>query len=255
VQRDVLGAEYTQDLVPFCARIPGTVAAPVSLDRRGDDTLRVVARSSRGAMSAREITFWAGFTVLLCIAAVAGVLLWADPTAPGTKPTALGLKTTAAAPSAAPTPVAILRGAGERGPGDRAGSARILDGDTIDIAGQRIRQWGIDAPESQQSCQGKDRRTYECGRDAAAVLAELTRGRQVQCRARDRDRYQRIVAVCSTEAGEINASMVRRGWAVDYTQYSGGRYHTEEAAAKAEGLGLWSGRFDLPWDWRRRNTR
>ncbi len=131
------------------------------------------------------------------------------------------------------------------------GAARVVDGDTLDIGGRVIRLWGIDAPESAQRCEGRDGRTYECGRDATAVLSELTRSRQVACEARDRDRYQRTVAICRTEAGELNAAMVRRGWAIDYTQYSGGRYKTEEAAAKAEKLGIWSGRFDLPSEWRR----
>ena len=50
---------------------------------------------------------------------------------------------------------------------------------------------------------------------------------------------------------ELNAAMVRRGWAVDYTRYSHGAYRAEEAAARADGLGVWSGRFTLPEDWRR----
>jgi endonuclease YncB( thermonuclease family) len=134
---------------------------------------------------------------------------------------------------------------------DLSGAARVIDGDTLDIAGQRIRLWGIDAPESRQTCLGRDGRTYECGRDSTAVLGELTHGRKVECAERDRDRYSRIVAVCRTESGEINAAMVRRGWAVDYTQYSRGRYQGEEKEAKREALGVWAGRFDLPWEWRR----
>ena len=35
---------------------------------------------------------------------------------------------------------------------DAIGPARIIDGDTLDIAGERIRLHGIDAPESRQSC-------------------------------------------------------------------------------------------------------
>jgi endonuclease YncB( thermonuclease family) len=136
--------------------------------------------------------------------------------------------------------------------GDLVGAARIIDGDTIELGGQRVRLWGIDAPESRQTCQGQNGDVYECGRDATAVLNELTRGRRVECIERDRDRYKRIVAVCRTETGEINATMVRRGWAVDYTRYSGSRYQPEQRDAKREGLGIWSGRFDMPEDWRRR---
>lgn len=131
-----------------------------------------------------------------------------------------------------------------------SGQARIVDGDTLAIGNVRIRLWGIDAPESRQTCEGKAGDVYECGRDATAALREVIAGRPIECTERDRDQYSRVVAICRTEAGEVNAAMVRRGWAVDYRRYSGGAYGTEEAAAKAEGLGIWSGRFELPSRWR-----
>jgi endonuclease YncB( thermonuclease family) len=40
---------------------------------------------------------------------------------------------------------------------DLVGRASIVDGDTLDIRGERIRLWGIDAPESAQLCRGRDR--------------------------------------------------------------------------------------------------
>jgi endonuclease YncB( thermonuclease family) len=138
---------------------------------------------------------------------------------------------------------------------DISGAVRVIDGDTIDIEGTRIRLWGIDAPEMKQTCAGRDGQTYECGRDSAAVMRELTRDRRVECDQRDRDRYGRIVAVCRIESGEINAAIVRRGWAIDYSHYSHGHYRVEEDAAHAEGLGIWAGRFELPWDWRREHRR
>jgi endonuclease YncB( thermonuclease family) len=36
------------------------------------------------------------------------------------------------------------------------GQASIIDGDTLEIHGTRIRLWGIDAPESNQDCRGED---------------------------------------------------------------------------------------------------
>jgi endonuclease YncB( thermonuclease family) len=132
------------------------------------------------------------------------------------------------------------------------GTARVIDGDTIEVVGTRVRLWGIDAPEHDQTCQGKHDETYECGRDSSAVLRELTNGHRVECSPRGHDRYGRTVAVCRTERGELNATMVRRGWAVDYTRYSGGRYHSEEQQARRDQLGIWAGRFDMPEQWRHR---
>jgi len=181
-------------------------------------------------MTGRQIGGWAVFTVLLCVAAAAGVVLVGEgePTKAPTPRTAV----------VAPSPV------------------KIIDGDTLELAGRRIRLWGIDAPELSQTCQGRDGQSYACGRDAAAVLVELTRNRAVTCDdERDRDRYGRVVAVCRTEAGEINATMVRRGWAIDYTRFSGGRYRHEQAEAQAASAGMWAGRFDQPAEWRREDQR
>lgn len=133
-------------------------------------------------------------------------------------------------------------------------AVRIIDGDTLEMAGQRIRLWGIDAPERGQTCEKPSRpMTYQCGQDAAAVLAELTRDRVVTCEQRARDRYGRIVASCHTDAGDLGAAMVRRGWAVAYTRYSRGVYQAEEAAARNERLGIWAGQFDMPKEWRRKH--
>lgn len=132
-------------------------------------------------------------------------------------------------------------------------AVRVVDGDSLVIDNQRIRLWGIDAPERDQTCEGRDGRTYECGRDATAVMVELTRGQRVTCETRDTDRYGRTVAVCRTPAGELNAAMVRRGWAVVYRRYAKGAYESEEAAARAEHLGIWAGRFTLPEQYRHGN--
>jgi endonuclease YncB( thermonuclease family) len=87
------------------------------------------------------------------------------------------------------------------------GPARVIDGDTLDMAGTRIRLWGIDALETRQTCEGRDGQTYACGRDSRAVMIELTRDRTVTCAGRDNDRYGRVVAVCRTEASDINAAI------------------------------------------------
>ncbi|GGK28423.1 thermonuclease family protein [Salinarimonas ramus] len=134
------------------------------------------------------------------------------------------------------------------------GKAAVIDGDTIRLCGldTSVRLYGIDAPESGQPCRNAAGRSYRCGSEATATLSDLIgRTGRVSCERKDVDRYGRIVAVCRAGGLDINAEMVRQGWAVEYRRYSDGRYRDEEAAARDERRGLWAGSFVAPWDHRR----
>ena len=79
---------------------------------------------------------------------------------------------------------------------DLSGHARVIDGDTLEVGSARVRLYGIDAPESAQRCRSGGR-TWSCGREAARALARRIGSRPIECKERDRDRYGRMVAVCS----------------------------------------------------------
>jgi endonuclease YncB( thermonuclease family) len=130
------------------------------------------------------------------------------------------------------------------------GVASVIDGDTLDIHGNRIRLHGIDAPESAQLCLDSDQKPWRCGQQAALVLAERIGRAVVRCEKRDVDRYQRIVAVCSLGNTDLNGWMVRHGWAVAYRRYSLDYVEAENAAQQAR-AGIWIGRFIDPASWRR----
>jgi hypothetical protein len=72
------------------------------------------------------------------------------------------------------------------------GQPRIIDGDTIEVAGERIRLHGIDAPESKQTCEWPGK-TIPCGRLATLALMDLTAGAKITCKTREKDRYGRWV--------------------------------------------------------------
>ena len=133
---------------------------------------------------------------------------------------------------------------------DIMGVATVIDGDTIEIHGQHIRLHGVDAPESAQECRRPDGSRWRCGQQAALALQDLISRRPVTCARQDTDRYGRIVAKCSVGGVDINAWLVTNGWAVAYRQYSSD-YVGVETTARAGGLGIWSGEFAMPWDWRR----
>lgn len=133
---------------------------------------------------------------------------------------------------------------------DLRGTVSVIDGDTLDLHGQRIRLYGIDAPESGQSCT-RNEKSWRCGKDAAYTLSDLIGRKSVSCTPEDTDRYGRIVAVCIMGTVNLNDWMVRNGWAVAYRHYSDA-YADAEAEAKADQRGIWQGQFDMPWEWRSR---
>ncbi len=130
-----------------------------------------------------------------------------------------------------------------------AGSARVIDGDTLEIQGQRIPLHGIDAPESRQVCR-LDGKSWQCGKDAGSALAEKIARRPVTCEDLGRDRYKRIIGRCTVAGEDIESWMVVNGWALAYRRYSLD-YVDQEADAQAARRGIWAGEFVKPWEWRR----
>jgi endonuclease YncB( thermonuclease family) len=130
------------------------------------------------------------------------------------------------------------------------GRASVTDGDTVEIAGKKIRLHGIDAPENGQTCKDQRGTEYRCGQRAAFALADKIGSGPVSCEVRDIDRYKRFVAVCSQKGIDLNAWMVEQGHAIAYRQYSKD-YVPQEEEARAAKRGIWSGSFTPPSEYRR----
>ncbi|WP_320249091.1 thermonuclease family protein [Mesorhizobium vachelliae] len=137
-------------------------------------------------------------------------------------------------------------------PAPITGVASIIDGDTIEVHGQRVRFNGIDAPESRQYCDDAKGFEYPCGRRSAEALDSfLAASRPVQCTFVTWDRYHRFVGDCRRADGTRVATwMVEHGQALDWPRYSHGAYAAQQAKAEAAKVGLWVGKFEPPWDWR-----
>jgi endonuclease YncB( thermonuclease family) len=130
-----------------------------------------------------------------------------------------------------------------------SGDARVIDGDTIDVSGTRIRLEGIDAPETAQTCSRNPAGSWPCGREAQKALARMIEGRQVACTAEGYDRYGRMLGVCSVGSEDVNAAMVRNGYAWAFVKYST-RYTSEEAAARDAKAGIWQSESQPAWEFR-----
>ena len=134
------------------------------------------------------------------------------------------------------------------------GTTFTIDGDTFDIqtpAGtERIRLFGVDAFESNQTCQWPGDQTYPCGAIATATLALMTLGTPVRCEIVD-THYRRLIGRCHSATGEdIAAAMVAAGWAVPDVRFSLD-YVTVGTNAALNGAGAHAGSFIAPVDWRR----
>jgi endonuclease YncB( thermonuclease family) len=124
----------------------------------------------------------------------------------------------------------------------------IIDGDTIHVLhngkAQRIRLYGIDAPERRQAF----------GTKAQDYLGNLIFKQTVKVVVRTRDRYQRAVADIYLNNKSINHEMVKAGLAWWYRRYAPketGLRDLEEQA-REQGLGLWADpNATAPWNYRK----
>lgn len=130
---------------------------------------------------------------------------------------------------------------------------QVVDGDTLNVEGRRIRLHGIDAPERGQACT-KNGENYDCGKASREYLTYLLTGEKVICERRSQDKWGREVATCTAGGKDIAALMVRQGWAVAYTEYSTA-YVEDEQFARANDMGMWAKDFMLPKEWRNRQEK
>lgn len=130
-----------------------------------------------------------------------------------------------------------------------SGKARVIDGDTLAVAGVRVRFDAIDAPESRQSCT-RSGSSWPCGMAATRAMKALVGPHPVRCEITGRGRRGRAIGACFAAGQDLQQQLVRQGLALAYRRYST-RYVPDEDAAREERIGLWSGSFVEPWRWRK----
>jgi endonuclease YncB( thermonuclease family) len=126
--------------------------------------------------------------------------------------------------------------------------SRVLDGDTIIVAGQRIRFFGIDAPEKSQRAMSGER----IGQWSKDYLQKLILGRRVIIKFYKRGFYGRIIG--EVWKGEnINLKMLAAGMAVKTNQNRERSYANIEYVARLERKGIFGTvGFETPWNFRKR---
>jgi endonuclease YncB( thermonuclease family) len=125
-----------------------------------------------------------------------------------------------------------------------SGPAEVVDGDTLEIKGKRIRLFGIDAPEAAQLCY-RGAQEWACGHTSADELRVMIGAHELTCNGHEVDQFGRLVAVCTLAGRDLGKLMVAEGWAIAFRRY-GDNYVPDEVSARASKAGLWASTFVSP---------
>ena len=128
---------------------------------------------------------------------------------------------------------------------------KIVDGDTIYLNGEKIRFSGIDTPELKQTCLYNEE-VVNCGITAKKLLINIIGDNEVKCISEGKDRYKRTLAECFVNKLSLSSYLVKKGYAFAYRKYSQ-KFIKDEDYARINRLGMWSMKFEYPWDFRRNN--
>ena len=128
---------------------------------------------------------------------------------------------------------------------------KIVDGDTIHLNNEKIRFTGIDTPELKQTC-NKNSEIIYCGIKAKQLLIDKIGKNKVTCIREGKDQYKRTLAECFVNDLSLSKFLVREGYAFAYRKYSK-KFINDEDFAKKNKIGMWSMKFEYPWDWRKQN--
>ena len=133
----------------------------------------------------------------------------------------------------------------------KSSEIKVIDGDTIHLKNEKIRFSGIDTPEIKQICY-KNNEVIKCGIQAKQLLINKIGKNKVRCVKEGVDRYKRILAECFVNNISLSSYLVKEGYAFAYRKYSK-KFVPDENYARLNNLGMWSMKFEYPWDWRKKN--
>jgi endonuclease YncB( thermonuclease family) len=128
---------------------------------------------------------------------------------------------------------------------------QITDADTIKINGEKIRFSGIDAPELKQFCVIGNIKN-SCGLKAKQILVDKIGNFEITCIREGKDQYKRTLAECFVNDESLSRYLVKSGYAFAYRKYSD-KFIKDEDYARVKKVGMWSMKFEYPWDFRRNN--
>ena len=133
-----------------------------------------------------------------------------------------------------------------------ASHVTVVDGDTIKLGDVKIRFSGIDAPEINQTCVASEGKVA-CGKISRDILITKVTNNKISCTDEGKDFYGRVLGECFVNGESLSRYLVRQGFAFAYRKYSD-KFISDEEYAKSNRLGMWSMKFQYPWDYRKSNN-
>ena len=131
---------------------------------------------------------------------------------------------------------------------DITGPVRVVDGNTLDVGGQVVRLYGIQAPHLEQTCRTRKGQEQQCGRISSMGLTEMVRGPEARCEDKGLDTEGRRHALCFIGWLNLSEEMVASGYALA-DPVTGADFQRAETFAQARKEGLWRTEFTKPWEW------
>ena len=132
-----------------------------------------------------------------------------------------------------------------------ASHVTVVDGDTIKLGDVKIRFSGVDAPEINQTCVASEGKVA-CGKISRDILITKVTNNKISCTDEGKDFYGRVLGECFVNGESLSRYLVREGFAFAYRKYSD-KFILDEEYAKSNRLGMWSMKFQYPWDYRKSN--
>jgi endonuclease YncB( thermonuclease family) len=126
---------------------------------------------------------------------------------------------------------------------------RVIDGDSLEVAGATIRPLDVDAFELAQRCEGPNE-LAACGSIAATALGDQVQAQSVTFKGDERDDYGRLLARCMLGEVDLSSWLVEQGHGPAYRRYSTRLVPLEEEA-KGDRRGLSQTEFEPPWAYQR----
>ena len=138
-----------------------------------------------------------------------------------------------------------------------AGPASVIDGDTLEIRGERVRILDVDALERGQFCfkklQSLDEGAWPCGLQAAMALSDWIGGQTVTCETTTQETtelHETWLARCAVAGQDVAEWLAASGRAVPDRRCKCDAIRDAAHKARAAQLAIWTSAFTMPWQWR-----